>query len=108
MLSALRLLRALTRQDESLSNARRIMKVLPQVLKSARIPNDKKGKAMADADILSTVSRLENQLDGRGRILVRASGTEPIIRVMIEGEDIEHINQMADQLTELIVSRYGV
>jgi phosphoglucosamine mutase len=108
MLSALRLLRALTRQDESLSNARRIMKVLPQVLKSARSPNDKKGKAMADADILSTVSRLENQLDGRGRILVRASGTEPIIRVMIEGEDIEHINQMADQLTELIVSRYGV
>lgn len=108
MLSALRLLRALTRRGERLSDARRIVKVLPQVLKSARVPNSKKTKAMEDPDILAFTERLEKQLDGRGRILVRASGTEPIIRVMIEGEDIEQITQMADQLTELIVSRYGL
>ena len=60
------------------------------------------------SDILDVIAKMEKQLDGRGRILVRASGTEPIIRVMIEGENTELINQMAEQLTELIVSRYGL
>ncbi len=107
MLSALRLLKALTRKGQSLAQAASIMQVLPQVLKSARIPNGKKAKAMADADILALTDRLEAQLNGRGRTLVRASGTEPIIRVMIEGEDIDLITQMASELTELIVSKYG-
>ena len=108
LLSALRLLRALQRNGKRLSEASRIMTVLPQVLKSARVPNDMKTKAMEDTDILDVIAKMEKQLDGRGRILVRASGTEPIIRVMIEGENTELINQMAEQLTELIVSRYGL
>lgn len=107
MLSCLRLLRALTRHGQRLSAARHIMSILPQVLKSARVPNDKKGKALSDPDTLAAIARMEKQLAGRGRVLVRASGTEPIIRVMIEGEDLDQINQMADLLTELIVSRYG-
>ncbi len=107
MLSALRMLRALTRRGQRLSDARHIMRILPQVLKSARVPNDKKNKAMDDPDILAVIAKMEKQLDGRGRILVRASGTEPIVRVMIEGEDTEKITHMAEQLTELIVSRYG-
>ena len=84
------------------------MQVLPQVLKSARIPNEKKARAMEDADVLEACAKMEKQLAGKGRILVRASGTEPIIRVMIEGQDIDEINRMADQLTALIVSRYGI
>ena len=107
MLSCLRLLRALTRHGHRLSAARHIMSTLPQVLKSARVPNDKKTKALSDPDTLTAIARMEKQLAGRGRVLVRASGTEPIIRVMIEGEDLDQINQMADLLTELIVSRYG-
>ncbi len=84
------------------------MEILPQVLKSARVPNEKKARAMEDPDILAACERMEAQLAGSGRILVRASGTEPIIRVMIEGEDIDEITRMADQLTTLIVSRYGI
>ncbi len=107
MLSALRLLRALCANSDRLSKARTIMTVLPQVLKSAKVPNNKKSKAMQDKDILAAVEQLEAKLKDRGRVLVRASGTEPIIRVMIEGEHLDQIEQMADQLTELIVSRYG-
>ncbi len=108
MLSALRLLRALTERGETLGRARRVMQALPQVLRSARIPNEKKAKAMEDPDVREACSRLECQLAGNGRILIRESGTEPIIRVMIEGQDLDEINRMADQLTALIVSRYGI
>jgi phosphoglucosamine mutase len=108
LLSALRLLRALKYRGERLSEARRIMTVLPQVLKNARVPNGVKKRVMTDPDILDVIQRLEEQLADRGRVLVRASGTEPVIRVMVEGENIDLINQMADQLTELIVSRYGI
>ncbi len=108
MLSALCLLRALNHRSESLSEASRVMTVLPQVLKSARVPNEKKDKAMADADVQAACNACELQLAGKGRVLVRASGTEPIIRVMIEGQNQEEIAQMADHLTSLIVSRYGI
>ncbi len=107
MLSALRLLRALENSGQRLAEAKKIMTVLPQVLRSARVPNDKKAKAMADEDVLAVCRKLEAQLADRGRILVRASGTEPLIRVMIEGERVDEIGPMADQITELIVSRYG-
>jgi phosphoglucosamine mutase len=108
MLSALRLLKALLNRGEHLSEAAHVMTVLPQVLKSAKVPNDKKNRAMTDEDVLAACEKCERQLDGKGRVLVRASGTEPIIRVMIEGQDIDEITQMADQLTSLIVSRYGI
>jgi phosphoglucosamine mutase len=108
MLSALRLLRALTRHGKRLSDARHVMVVLPQVLRSARVANESKDKAVADEDVCAATARMETQLAGHGRILIRASGTEPIIRVMIEGENIDEINRMADQLTELIVSKYGI
>lgn len=108
MLSALRLLRSLTRWAQRLSEARNVITVLPQVQKSARVPNDKKEKVMTDSDILSAIAKMEQELADSGRVLVRASGTEPIIRVMLEGKEQEQISQMADQLTELIVSRYGI
>ncbi|HBP37752.1 MAG TPA: phosphoglucosamine mutase [Clostridiales bacterium] len=107
LLSALRLMRALVSHGQRLSDARHIMRVLPQVLRSARVPNDKKARALEDTDIMSLIGKMESQLQDCGRVLVRQSGTEPIIRVMIEGEDREQIAKMADQLTELIVSRYG-
>jgi phosphoglucosamine mutase len=108
LLSALRLLGALTRQGKRLGKARQIMTVLPQVLRSARVGNDNKSNALADADVCAAIARLEAILDGHGRVLVRSSGTEPIIRVMIEGENIDEISRMAEQLVALIASRYGI
>jgi phosphoglucosamine mutase len=107
MLSALRLLRALVRRGQRLGAARRVMTVLPQVLRSARVSNGDKELALADADIRDLIQEMEARLAGRGRVLVRASGTEPIIRVMIEGEKLEEINPMADRLTALISGKYG-
>lgn len=108
MLSALRLLRALVNNSERLNEAKNVMTVLPQVLKSARVPNESKAAAMDDVDIKAACDKIQKQLGNKGRILVRASGTEPIIRVMLEGQDIDEITKMTDQVTELIVSKYGI
>ena len=107
LLSALRLLRALCDSGQRLSEARRVMHVLPQVQRSARISNGNKQAALQDAEICSRIAAIEQELAGRGRVLVRASGTEPIIRVMLEGEDISKIGPLADALTDLITSRFG-
>jgi phosphoglucosamine mutase len=63
--------------------------------------------AMADESIKAEISKMEAILDGKGRILVRPSGTEPMIRVMIEGEDYGQIEKMADSIAEMIMTRYS-
>lgn len=108
MLSALALLKTLHNMEERLSEARMMMQPLPQVLKNATIPNDRKEAAMSDEDIAKAIRQEEKSLQGKGRILVRASGTEPMIRVMIEGEDKKEIGKMADRLIELLTSKYGI
>ena len=106
MLTALAFLRVLTRRKVNTSEAAKIIHVLPQVLRPAHIPEDKKTKVMTDELILSEIARLESILDGKGRILVRPSGTEPMIRVMIEGEDYDQIEKMAENIVNQITTRY--
>ncbi|NLJ95243.1 MAG: phosphoglucosamine mutase [Clostridiaceae bacterium] len=108
ILSALALLKTLRNADIRLSEARSIMKPLPQVLKNAKISNERKKAAMEDEDVLAIISEEEKRLNNKGRILVRPSGTEPIVRVMIEGEDTKEISDMADRIVELLNSRYGI
>ena len=107
ILTSLALLRVLSGGKTTLSQASRVIRVLPQVLKPAHIPDDRKTEAMADKDLLDAIAKFEQELDGKGRILVRPSGTEPMIRVMLEGEDLDQINRIAVSLVDLIVSRYG-
>ncbi|MGB4609204.1 MAG: phosphoglucosamine mutase [Saccharofermentanales bacterium] len=108
LLSALALLKTLKSSDQRLSEAHSIMKPLPQVLKNAQIANERKKAAMEDEDVQEAIVQEEARLKNKGRILVRPSGTEPLIRVMIEGEDKKEINIMADRIIDLLTSRYGI
>ncbi|MDI9490656.1 MAG: phosphoglucosamine mutase [Clostridiaceae bacterium] len=108
ILSALALLRTLKDSDQRLSEVHSIMKPLPQVLKNAQISNERKQAAMNDEDVKVAIREEEARLKNKGRILVRPSGTEPIIRVMIEGENKREINKMADRIVDLLTSRYGI
>jgi phosphoglucosamine mutase len=107
MLSALWFLNALRDMNQSLAEAARIMKVLPQVIQSAYVPNGNKEKAMEDEEIAGLCRQIEQSLNGKGRVLVRPSGTEPVIRVMLEGEDKTVISSMAEEVTSLISKKYG-
>ena len=108
ILTALALLKALYRKGQKLSNAAEIIRILPQVLLSAKVKNEDKAKAMEFSLLMSSIAKYETQLDGKGRILVRASGTEPIIRVMIEGENEEEISLMARDLVAIIQKNFIV
>ncbi len=107
MLSALRLLQALQNSDQSLGAARRIMKIFPQVLVNVQVTNENKSRSLLDEDVLSAIKRIETELGEKGRIFVRASGTEAKIRVMVEGEFLDDIQQKADEVANLVRSRYG-
>ena len=76
------------------------MECFPQVLKNVRTST--RLSVGEIPQFARTLRLLEEKLDGNGRILVRPSGTEPVIRVMVEGPDEELINQMADELCELV------
>ena len=81
------------------------MKELPQVLVNAKVPNDKKNIYLEDEEIVNEIKKIEEKLHGAGRVLIRPSGTEPLVRVMLEGENQEEIDKMAHGLVDLILSK---
>ena len=82
-----------------------VMKELPQVLVNATVPNNKKNIYLEDEEIVKAINEVEAKLNGVGRVLIRPSGTEPLVRVMLEGENQEEINEMANGLVDLILSK---
>ena len=78
------------------------MKAYPQVLINAKVSSDKKNDFDKDADVKAAIDALNKEFDGNGRVLIRASGTEPLVRVMIEGEDQGYITKKAREIADLI------
>lgn len=102
LLSALHLLEVMVNTKKPLSELKSVMEVLPQALVNARVPNDKKESFMEYDVIAKAVAELENEFAGKGRVLIRPSGTEPLVRVMIEGKNQAILEEKAKQLAKLI------
>ena len=102
LLSALHLLQVMVDTGKSLSELAGIMEVLPQALVNAKVANHKKEKYMEYPVIAEAIGRLEKAFAGEGRVLIRPSGTEPLVRVMIEGKDKQVIRAEAEKLAMLI------
>ncbi len=102
LLSALHLLQVLVDTGKPLSELSKIMTVLPQALVNAKVPNHKKDHYMDYPEIASAIAKLEEMFAGEGRVLIRPSGTEPKVRVMIEGKDQALIDAEAKKLADLI------
>lgn len=102
ILTAIQLITTLKKTGATLGEAKKIMEVLPQVLVNARVDNKKKKDYLSNETIRNEISMLEEKFAGDGRVLIRPSGTEPIVRVMIEGRDIELIKKEAERLARLI------
>ncbi len=106
ILGALQLLIAMKKKERPLSELTKIMEPFPQVLQNVRTAKKlaiwKRYPGFAEK-----IAGLEKNLGASGRILVRPSGTEPVIRVMVEGEDEKLINTMASELCEFISKQEG-
>ena len=107
LVTALQIASIVKKKGESLSELCSIMKELPQVLANATIPNEKKNLYLTDEEIQSEIKKIEDALNGVGRVLIRPSGTEPLVRVMLEGENQDEIDKMAHGLADLIQKKYA-
>ena len=104
LLSALHLLQVMVETGRKLSDLASIMEVLPQALVNAKVPNHKKEHFAEYTEIAEAIAEVEKKFAGEGRVLIRPSGTEPLVRVMIEGKDQKLIEEEAKKLAELITN----
>lgn len=102
ILSSLQFMSAVLKSGKKPSELADEIEIFPQVLVNARINNDNKKTYMNDPEIADAVSKIERDMAGSGRVLIRPSGTEPLVRVMLEGEDEEKLLGMARELADLI------
>ncbi|MAQ70780.1 MAG: phosphoglucosamine mutase [Alphaproteobacteria bacterium] len=99
LMVALHILSILSESDEPASVVLKKFDPLPQILKNVRF---KSGKPLEKDEVGQAISLAEKSLSGRGRVLVRASGTEPVIRVMAEGDDVDMVEKTVNDLCEAI------
>ena len=102
ILTSLMLIKVMLEKNVSASKICDIIKIYPQVLINAKVSSEKKNLYKEDEEIQNEIQKLENEFSGNGRVLIRPSGTEPLIRVMIEGENQDYIRDKAEKLAKLI------
>jgi phosphoglucosamine mutase len=105
VLAALLLMAVVRGSGKPLSELRKVMSLVPQVLKNVRVAS--KPDLATIAPVKKRIAEVESKLGARGRILVRYSGTEPLCRVMIEGENRDQITDWATELCDLIAKHTG-
>ena len=107
ILSSLIFTEIVKKQDKQVSELAKIMDIYPQILINAKVSNGNKHTYMENEEVAQKIKALEEKMDGEGRVLIRPSGTEPLVRVMIEGKDQSQIECMAKELAQLIEEKLG-
>lgn len=105
LLTAIQLLSVVKKKNTKLSRLASVMTVMPQVLVNAVVDKDKKNAYLEDEKIKNKINEIEEYFHGTGRVLIRPSGTEPLVRVMIEGQNQEELDHYAKELADLIEER---
>ncbi|WP_448246474.1 phosphoglucosamine mutase [Thalassotalea agariperforans] len=100
IIAALNVLETICYSGKSLAQLRKGMKKLPQILVNVRFSGD--NDPLANEAVLASVKTVEAELAGKGRVLLRKSGTEPLIRVMVEGPDLETVTLLANQIADKV------
>ena len=107
LVAALAVLEVMQVADSSLADLVEGLQIFPQELINVSVDHSNPSELLTDPRICESVSSCERQLDARGRVVLRASGTEPVIRVMVEGEDATSVVKLARGLADEIVSAAG-
>ncbi len=107
LLTGIMLIQVMKETGKSMSELNSLMTNFPQVLVNARVKNELKSSYLEDEEIKSEINKIEEMFHGEGRVVIRPSGTEPLIRVMIEGKDHKKIEDIAIGLAKFIEERIG-
>ena len=105
ILTSLKMMEAMIEKKQSFSELTRELRIFPQILINVKV-QDKK-KAMEDAEVLAAADKVSEELEGNGRILLRPSGTENLVRVMVEAETDEICREMAERVV-LKLQKYAI
>lgn len=105
LITAIQILTTMVESKKTLSGLARVMDVLPQSQYAAHVTDARKYDFENDEDILRFIQEIEKKYEGRGRVLVRASGTEPVVRVMIEGPDQYEMDKDVYAIAKMIEKR---
>ena len=103
ILTAIKMMEVMLEKKKTLSELAKPVKIYPQVLKNIRVTD--KAKAQADADVRAMVEQVARELGADGRILVRESGTEPVVRVMVEASEKEICEKYVDEVIDKIIEK---
>ena len=106
MLSALQLVNVMKETGKPLSELAGEMKVFPQILKNVKVSD--KNEALTNSVVLTEIEAVERELGDQGRVLVRPSGTEPLVRVMVEAPTEEECERYAERVAEVIERLIGL
>lgn len=104
-LSGAMILSIMKRTSEKLSTLAKVMERMPQVLINVKVSAEGKLAFYTDKEVKAEIKRVTDSLGDRGRILVRVSGTEPLVRVMLEGENLEEIQSLAEESAQVVRER---
>lgn len=104
-LSGAMILSIMKRTGEKLSALAKVMERMPQVLINVKVSTEGKLAFYTDKEVKAEIKRVTEILGDRGRILVRVSGTEPLVRVMLEGENLEEIQSLAEESAQVVRER---
>ena len=107
LITAIQLLYVMKKTGMPLSELKKCMQIFPQVLVNAKVKNENKHAYNEDPEIQEQIAALEAKFNGEGRVLIRPSGTEPLVRVMIEGKDKQIMQEEAQKLAHFIEERLG-
>lgn len=107
LVSAICLLSILKESRQTMSELASCVEILPQVLVNAKVANENKSKLKQDEDIIAHINALEAKYNDNGRVLIRPSGTEPLVRIMIEGQNPSQMQIDASMLAKVISDRLG-
>lgn len=107
LLTAVQLIAVMKKEEKRLSQLADVMTPYPQVLMNAEVKKENKQKYREDPVIIEKIKAVEEKMAGQGRVLIRPSGTEALIRVMLEGKNQNELNILATNLADLIEERLG-
>ena len=107
LITVLQLLSVMKHTGKKLSELASIMTVMPQVTVNVTIDNERKYEYIDDVEIMDVIHQVERVFEDNGRVLVRPSGTEPMIRIMIEGQDLPLMKEKAELIADIMKRNLG-